>query len=207
MIPGLRYIAGYLDSRAHDSLLAAVDADPWQDFGERRAQIYGYSYHYTKGGIYRVEDLPPWAMDLAARLERDGLMPELADQLVVNDYAAGRGIPAHVDAPLFADAIVSISLGSGCVMEFTNEAGGAEEQFLEPMSALVIAGESRHEWKHAIPARAHDAWLGREWPRSRRVSLTFRKLLPIEQRPAWEPASWANMRTLTNRLRPTSSSE
>jgi alkylated DNA repair dioxygenase AlkB len=204
MIPGLRYIPGYLGAAAHDALLAAVDATPWRDFGERRAQIYGYSYHYLKGGIFRVEDLPPWAQDLAARVERDGLMPDLADQLVVNDYAPGRGIPAHVDAPLFADTIISISLGSSCVMEFSKESGELEQQFLEPMSALVIGGEARHEWNHAIPARAVDEWQGREWPRTRRVSLTFRKLLPVEQRPTWEPGSWAKVR---NRLRPTSSSE
>ena len=50
MIDGRRYVPGYLDDAAHDALLAAVDAGPWRDFGERRSQIYGYSFHYTKGG-------------------------------------------------------------------------------------------------------------------------------------------------------------
>lgn len=204
MIPGLRYLPAYLDAPAHDALLAAVDERAWRDFGERRAQIYGYSYHYTKGGIYRVEDLPPWAQDLAARFERDGLMLDLADQLIVNEYQPGRGIPAHVDAPLFDDTIISVSLGSSCVMEFSNDSGAVERQFLEPMSALVIGGEARHTWKHEIPARMADEWQGRERPRARRVSLTFRKLLPVDQRPTWEPASWAKVR---NRLRPTSSSD
>jgi alkylated DNA repair dioxygenase AlkB len=175
MIPGLRYIPGYLEAAEHDAVLAAVDAGPWRDFGGRRAQIYGYSYHYTKG-VHRVEDLPPHAQALAARLERDGLMPDFADQLIVNEYAVGWGIPAHVDAPLFTDTIVSISLGSTCVMEFTQDSGAREEHLLEPMSALVIAGEARREWKHAIPARLLDTWQGREVPRSRRISLTFRKM-------------------------------
>jgi alkylated DNA repair dioxygenase AlkB len=199
MISGLRYVPGYLDAESHDALLAAVDEGKWRAFGERRAQIYGYSYHYTKGGIYRVEDLPPWAQDLAARLERDGLMPALADQLIVSDYAAGQGIPAHVDAPIFTDTVISISLGSSCMMEFTHETGRSERQFLEPMSALVISGEARQEWKHAIPARKSDEWRGREWPRSRRVSLTFRTMLPTEQRPVWSPTG--------NRLPATPSSE
>ena len=199
MIPGLRYVSEYLDAVTHDSLLASVDEGAWRDFGERRAQIYGYSYHYTKGGLYRVEDLPPWAEDLSARLVRDGLMPDAADQLVVNDYAAGQGIQAHVDAPLFTDTIISVSLGSNCVMEFTNEAGDTEARFLEPRSTLVIGGEARHEWKHWIPSRPVDVWHSREWPRGRRVSLTFRKVLPADQRPTWEPASWANVR---KRLRP-----
>jgi alkylated DNA repair dioxygenase AlkB len=177
MIPGLRYIPGYLDAPAHDALLAAADAGPWRPLGHRRTQLYGYSYDLRKGGAYRVEDLPAWAQALAGRLQRDGLMTDVADQLIVNEYAASQGIRPHVDAPLFADAIVSISLGSSCIMEFTTESGAREEHFLEPMSALVIAGEARSNWKHAIPARTHDPWLGHVWPRARRVSLTFRKML------------------------------
>jgi len=177
MIPGLRYVPDYLDEAAHDTLLAAADAGPWVELGHRRTQIWGYSYDSRKGGPYRVGDLPAWGRELGVRLQRDGLMRQVADQLIVNEYAAGQGIRPHVDAPLFADAIVSISLGSSCIMEFTTESGAREEQFLEPMSALVIAGEARTGWKHSIPARSRDAWGGREWPRARRVSLTFRKML------------------------------
>jgi alkylated DNA repair dioxygenase AlkB len=176
MIPGLRYIPGYLDNAVHDTLLAAVDSGAWRDVGHRRMQVYGYSYELRKGGAYRVEDLPAWAHALAQRLQRDELMVDLADQMIVNDYTAGQGIPAHIDAPLFTDTIVSISLGSTCMMEFTTEAGAREEQFLEPMSALVIGGEARSQWKHAISAREHDLWSGRVWRRGRRVSLTFRKM-------------------------------
>ena len=149
MIPGLRYVSSYLDATTHDELLATVDTGPWRQAGDRRMQIYGYSYDLRKGGAYRVEDLPSWAQQLAIRLERDRLMFDVADQLIVNEYSAGQGIPPHLDAPLFTDTIVSISLGSSCVMEFTNDAGDRQEQFLEPMSALVIAGEARHKWKHA----------------------------------------------------------
>jgi len=58
MIPGLRYVPDYLDPATHDALLAAVDEGPWREVGERRMQIYGYSYDLRKGGAYRVEDLP-----------------------------------------------------------------------------------------------------------------------------------------------------
>jgi alkylated DNA repair dioxygenase AlkB len=176
MIPGLRYVPGYLDAAEHDALLAVLDAGPWRDIGTRRMQIYGYSYDLRKGGAYRVEDLPAWAQRVAGRLQRDGLMCDVADQLIVNEYPAGTGIHPHVDAPLFTDTIVSVSLGSSCVMEFTTDSGEREELFLEPMSALVVGGEARRQWKHAIPAREQDAWGGRVWPRRRRVSLTFRKM-------------------------------
>ena len=108
--------------------------------------------------------------------DRDGLMPDVADQLIANQYPPGQGIPPHVDAPLFTDTIVSISLGSPCVMEFSRARRDREQMFLEPMSALVISGEARHQWKHAIPARTTDEWMGQELQRARRVSLTFRNM-------------------------------
>jgi alkylated DNA repair dioxygenase AlkB len=177
-VPGLRYVAGYLDGDAQTRLLAEVDSQPWQHAGGRGVQIYGYSYHHLKGGIYRLGDLPAWALDVAARIQRDGLMPHLADQMIVNAYEPGAGISAHVDLSAFDDAIAAISLGSTCVMQFAEKASGREEALLlEPGSALVLSGEARSQWTHAIPARTSDLWQNRELVRGRRVSLTFRRML------------------------------
>jgi alkylated DNA repair dioxygenase AlkB len=179
-VPGLRYVAEYLAPETHDALLATVDEQPWQQptYIGRRVQVYGYTYHHTRGGIYRVGDLPPWAQELTARLVRDGLMPAMPNQLIVNEYPAGTGIPSHVDHVAFDDTIVSVSLGSSCVMDFMRPGvSHTEAVFLEPRSALVLSGEARQRWTHAIPARESDLWLGAERPRGRRVSLTFRTML------------------------------
>jgi len=176
-VPGLTYLRDYLDAAAHDALLAHIDSQPWHPVnGERRIQFYGYWYNHAKGGMYRIGDLPDWALPVAERLERDGLTPVVADQLIVNEYVPGQGIRPHVDLPdAFGPAIVSVSLGSSCVMEFTHVQHGTRAILLEPHSALVMTGEARQVWQHSIPARAADEWMGRTWPRSRRVSLTFRK--------------------------------
>ena len=176
-VPGLRYVAEYLEQEGHDRLLMAVDAQPWQWLGQLRVQAHGYSYSQAKGGVYRIGELPAWASEVAMRLWRDGLMPGVADQMIVNEYQPGSGIPTHLDAAVFDDTIVSISLGSPCVIEFTDGTSGhVEPLLLEPRSALVMAGDSRQNWKHGIPARASDRWLGNEFVRTRRVSLTFRKM-------------------------------
>jgi len=177
-VPGLRYLPDYLDRDIQTRVLAAADSQPWQQSGGRSVQIYGYSYHHLKGGIYRLGDLPAWALDVAARIQRDGLMPHLADQMIVNAYQAGAGISAHIDLSAFDDAIVAISLGSTCVMQFAEKASGREEELLvEPGSALVLSGDARSQWTHAIPARTSDLWHNRELVRRRRVSLTFRRML------------------------------
>ena len=178
VISGLRYVPGYLDASAQQDLLAHIDSEPWRDVGSRRAQVYGYSYHHTKGGVYRIGELPPWVLTVAKGLEGAGVTPFLADQLIANEYQPGQGIFPHVDAPCFTDTIVSVSLGSTCVMEFTSHASERiDELLLEPGSVLVMSGEAREGWKHAIPARHADVWNGEERPRGRRVSLTFRKML------------------------------
>ena len=176
MITWLQYVPAYLDGPQHDALLATVSALDWQDAGGRRIQFYGHWYAHTRGGIYRVGDLPAWAGELAGRLRDDGLMPYVADQLIVTEYQPGEGIRPHIDAPMFADVIVGVALGSTCVMEFLRPGHTTEGVLLEPRSAVVFSGDARHEWQHAIPARTADDWQGRRLPRSRRVSLTFRKM-------------------------------
>jgi alkylated DNA repair dioxygenase AlkB len=177
-ILGLRYVPEYLEREVHDSLLAAADRSVWQAALGRRVQIYGYSYSHSRRGIYRISDLPDWAAAMAERLYRDGLTATVSDQVVVNDYPPGSGIFSHVDMDVFDDRIVSISLGSSCVMQFNEVASGrVEERLIEPCSALVLSGEARHRWKHAIPARDTDRWMGRELVRGRRVSFTFRRML------------------------------
>jgi alkylated DNA repair dioxygenase AlkB len=177
MIPGLRYLPDYLEATEHDTVLAAVAEVSWQDVGGRRIQYYGHWYSLDRGGVYRVGDLPVWANDLALKIHRDGLMPYVADQVIATEYRPGEGIRPHVDAPLFEDVIVGVALGSTCVMEFMHGGAQVREMLLEPRSAIVLSGEVRREWQHAIPARAEDEWRGRSLPRGRRVSLTFRKML------------------------------
>lgn len=180
-IPGLRYLPGYLDWPTHDNLLRAADSRPWQAAGsQRRFQMYGYTYDYLNRTLRRSGDLPEWALGLAARLKDEGLTPEVTDYLLLNEYEPGQGIFSHVDLDLVGETIVSISLGSTCIMEFTDtQSGDKTELLLEPSSALVLSGEARHRWQHAIPPRMSDEWMGRTLKRTRRVSLTFRTV-PLE---------------------------
>ena len=178
MIAGLHYVPDYLDPAEHDALLGAVSAVEWHEAGGRRIQFYGHWYEYARGGVYRVGPLPPWGQALAVRLHDDRLMPYVADQLIVTEYQPGDGIRPHIDAPIFADVIVGVALGSTCVMQFSRQEHPTEDVLLEPRSAVVLSGEARHQWQHAIPPRTADDWRGRRLRRSRRVSLTFRKMLP-----------------------------
>lgn len=174
-IVGIQYVPEYLDPATHDRLLAAVNMHPWQMSVDHGVQVYGYHYNHTKRAAYQIGDLPPWTSDLAMRLWRDGLLPNVPNQMVANDYHPGAGIFAHVDQAVFGDTVASVSFGSTCVMQFSDgESERMEQLLLEPRSVLVLSGEARWSWTHQIPARAVDIWQNQKISRSRRVSLTFR---------------------------------
>jgi alkylated DNA repair dioxygenase AlkB len=182
MIPGLHYLPDYIGPARERELLDVIDRQLWLTELRRRVQHYGYRYDY-KGRKVTPEmylgPLPDWAGALAEELRARGLMPRLADQLIVNEYEPGQGIAPHVDCvPCFADTIASLGLGSSCVMEFTHvqtrERAGL---FLPARSLVVLSGEARYDWRHAIPGRKSDPHEGRAVPRGRRVSLTFRNVL------------------------------
>lgn len=123
--------------------------------------------------------LPQWALSLAGRLVADGHMAAIPDQLIVNEYEPGQGISTHIDCvPCFGSVVCSVSLGSQCIMKISEIDGtDAVALLLERRSLLVLAGESRYKWRHAIAARKSDKVDGQAFYRGRRVSLTFRTVI------------------------------
>jgi alkylated DNA repair protein alkB family protein 8 len=103
------------------------------------------------------------------------------DQLTINEYSPGEGIPPHVDSHSpFEDVFCSLSLGSGAVMTVTSPQDESKHFYLKPRSILFISGEARFTHPHSIALRKLDRVEDRLIFRSRRVSLTFRKIRKSE---------------------------
>lgn len=105
------------------------------------------------------------------------------DQLTVNRYAPGDGIPPHCDThSCFEDPIVSLSLGSSIVMDFKQSQTSEKTRMLLPQrSLLIMSGEARYGWTHGIAPRMSDIVLSSNrhltvQKRGVRFSFTFRKL-------------------------------
>ncbi|MET8100825.1 alpha-ketoglutarate-dependent dioxygenase AlkB [Streptomyces sp. NPDC005236] len=185
-VPGLRYIADWLDPDACQEMLARIEGGAWSTELRRRVQHYGHRYDYGRRSVAagsRAEAdapaLPSWALRQAARMAGEGIMDRRADQVIVNEYEPGQGISAHVDCvPCFGPVVAAISLGSGCVMDFTHPGDGKKTGVhLARGSLCVMTGPARYDWRHGIAARKSDpAGVGRV-PRGRRVSVTFRTVL------------------------------
>jgi alkylated DNA repair dioxygenase AlkB len=182
VVSGLSYIPDFIDSAAESDLLRTIDVQSWITELKRRVQHYGWRYDYKARSVtndLRIGALPEWLQAFAVRLQQAGYFPEIPDQVIINEYHSGQGISAHIDCvPCFADTIASLSLSSPCVMDFIHsKTGDKSSLLLEPRSLLVLTGDSRYVWQHAIAARENDRFQGQIISRTRRISLTFRKVI------------------------------
>lgn len=154
---------------------------PWRTDLKRRIQHYGYRHDY-KARQTRREDylgpLPASFQKLAKRLTPEGHFQTVPDQVIINEYQPRQGISAHNDCQAcFGETIASLSLLSTCVMRFASRTHSQQVELqLQPASLLVLKGEARHIWPHAIPSRKTDVFEGQKHTRSRRISLTFRTM-------------------------------
>ena len=161
---GLTYIQNVITEEEESDLLSMINQQAWNTSIKRKTQHYGYEYGYGNKDIEPTTPIPQWLTGI-----RDEVFPE-ANQIIINHYLPGQGISPHIDNKKFGDKIVSVSLGSGCYMEF----GDGSQQYLHPRSCLTLEGDARWKTTHCIASRKRDKVDGKWIPRGERISLTFR---------------------------------
>jgi alkylated DNA repair dioxygenase AlkB len=174
---GLELRENYISIDDERNLIENIDKGHWSTTLKRRTQHFGFEYDYKKRNVHQLnqsQPLPNWCFSLTTRLSQE-IFHRVPEQLIINEYQPGQGISKHIDAPVFGEPIVSLSLGSHCVMIFTLKECRFEI-LLPPRSLLILRSESRWNWTHEIPPRKSDKINGRIMKRTRRISLTFRLL-------------------------------
>ncbi|KAM9080648.1 tRNA (carboxymethyluridine(34)-5-O)-methyltransferase ALKBH8 isoform 3-T3 [Megaptera novaeangliae] len=166
--PGLMVIEEIISSEDEKMLLESVnwteDTDNHnfqKSLKHRRVKHFGYEFRYENNHVDKDKPLPGGLPDICdSILEKwlkEGFIKHKPDQLTVNQYEPGHGIPAHVDThSAFEDEIVSLSLGAEIVMDFKHPGGVTVPIMLPCRSLLVMTGESRYLWTHGITPRKFD---------------------------------------------------
>ncbi|XP_063492550.1 alkylated DNA repair protein alkB homolog 8 isoform X4 [Symphalangus syndactylus] len=166
--PGLMVVEEIISSSEEKMLLESVDwtedtdnQNSQKSLKHRRVKHFGYEFHYENNNVDKDKPLPGGLPDICdSFLEkwlREGYIKHKPDQMTINQYEPGQGIPAHIDThSAFEDEIVSLSLGSEIVMDFKHPDGIAVPVMLPRRSLLVMTGESRYLWTHGITCRKFD---------------------------------------------------
>ncbi|XP_030333688.1 alkylated DNA repair protein alkB homolog 8 isoform X2 [Strigops habroptila] len=166
--PGLMVIEKIISPEEERRMLESIDWIGGEDtqnaqktLKHRRVKHFGYEFCYGNNNVDKDKPLPgglPEICDLfLEKCLKQGYIKHKPDQLTVNQYEPGQGIPPHIDThSAFEDEIISLSLGAEIVMDFKHPDGHMVAIMLPRCSLLVMAGESRYLWTHGITPRKYD---------------------------------------------------
>jgi len=182
LIEGLTIIQNFISSEEEADLLDKISSELWLNDLKRRVQHYGFRYDYSKKKIdlsMYVGQLPVWSEVILDRIKGIQSIDFIPDQLIVNEYEPGQGISQHVDCTTcFTGIILSLSLGSGCELEFKHtKTKKTEKVYIQRNSLVIMQGEARYNWMHLIRNRKTDPYNGIKLFRETRLSLTFRRVI------------------------------
>ncbi|XP_015126239.1 alkylated DNA repair protein alkB homolog 8 [Diachasma alloeum] len=184
--PGLRIIEDFITPEQEIFLLENVhwnEKDSSSELKHRKVKHFGFEFRYDTNRVDPDDPITPIpeVFRFLQKLFKEHHCGEFVyDQLTINRYLPGQGIPPHIDThSVFEDPILSLSLGSACVMDFKKN----EKKIhipLPPRSLLVMSGESRYAWSHGICPRHSDIVSDDNGittrQRGTRTSFTFRKV-------------------------------
>ncbi|KAJ6785534.1 hypothetical protein PWT90_03825 [Aphanocladium album] len=167
-------------SPEHEATILAIFRDKldWPDRKGRRSLHYGYTFSYKTFAIDEdvpYEPFPDWLTPLLPTSE-----DRAPDQVCIQHYPPGAGIPPHVDTHSAFDQLYSLSLGSPLLMQFCRGGDKTTRQVdvdLEPRTMMQMSGDARLHWTHGIRPRKTDTLPDETVrPRRDRWSITYRWL-------------------------------
>lgn len=180
-VPGLFLYRDFISESLENELMAEIDAQPWVVDYDRRLQYYGYRNELEKPYdlVKFPVAIPPVVYNLSQELVKKGILDQQPDQVIVNEYSPGQGLRPHKDRNYFDNQICGINLGSGCIMKFIQISGKEVTDVEIPRRSLyVMQDEAQYKFNHSIPPRKKDNINGNFKHRERRVSITYRKVMP-----------------------------
>lgn len=187
--PDLFIIKDFITKEEEESLVQLFDLSNTENnpghMKHRQVKHYGYEFNYSINNVDKNNPLndgiPKQCEFLFKRLEQTQFKEFKPDQLTVNHYKPGQGIPPHIDThSAFEDPFMSLSLQSDVIMKFKRGQKCLSVN-LPRCSLAIISGESRYAWTHGITPRKIDIIAKSSGLsaviRGTRISLTFRKIL------------------------------
>ncbi|KAL4745355.1 hypothetical protein BDW72DRAFT_208275 [Aspergillus terricola var. indicus] len=176
VVPGLYYQPDFITRNHEEQLITLFRTQlTWPDRPGRISLHYGYTFDYKTFGIdpdIPYKPFPEWLVPLLPTTES-----RPPDQVCLQYYPPGAGIPPHVDSHRGWDQLYALSIGAPVLMRLRHGKAGEErvDVDLEGRSMMCFSGQSRLHWTHGIAKRKNDPLPdGTLRARGDRWSITYR---------------------------------
>uniref|UniRef100_A0A8C4RMJ1 tRNA (carboxymethyluridine(34)-5-O)-methyltransferase n=1 Tax=Erpetoichthys calabaricus TaxID=27687 RepID=A0A8C4RMJ1_ERPCA len=148
--PGLLVVEDFVSLEYEQELLQLMALNT-KSLKHRKVKHYGYEFCYDNNNVDLNAPLPGGLPiicdDVIDECMKNGYLKSKPDQLTINQYEPGQGIPPHIDTHSAFEDIV---------MDFKHPDGQNVSVLLPQRSLLVMKGESRYLWSHGITPRKSD---------------------------------------------------
>ena len=155
---GARIVEGVIPAEQAAALVGQIEKREWKPWFDRRMQVYGDADEARSRGA--DDEFPPWGNEIAAAArpyaEAD------AEQITIDEYLPGQGIPMHHDPQTFGPTVLIVTLAGNWAMRFRHarthpyfrDGLDDDEVAVLPVgSMLVLTGEARSIWMHGVCRR------------------------------------------------------
>tara|TARA_B100001093_G_C26779961_1_gene994138 strand:+ start:125 stop:670 length:546 start_codon:yes stop_codon:yes gene_type:complete len=180
MINGLSIVKDFISVDEENKLLSIVKNLEWNGTLLRKSKHFGYNYNYKTKTITREDylgSLPDWIEPYIKKMIIKGLIHKDPNQITVNRYLPGEGISPHIDVTsIFDNQLYSISLGSGCNMNFKKD-DEYHSYYLPSRAFMLMENDARYKYKHSIKRDTCDIVDNKTVYRETRYSITFRNVI------------------------------
>jgi alkylated DNA repair protein alkB family protein 8 len=184
MITGFTLIENYITEYQEQELLNFIYTQPWSNLIlTRRIQQYGFAYNYRSSTLEAAPPVPKLITSYLRDIDTTtGIVTPWSKnntQILINEYEPPRGIAAHVDAKIFGEQVMSLSLASDVALTFARN-NFSLDVFIPRRSLFILEKEARYLWTHAIKERKKDKCVNYftsqtvKFTRNIRVSITIR---------------------------------
>ncbi|KAJ8266532.1 hypothetical protein GJAV_G00131520 [Gymnothorax javanicus] len=178
--PGVFLWENFLSEEEERELVRCMDQDAWKESQSgRKKQDFGPKVNFKKQHVRlgTFSGLPALSRNIVHRMSQEPLLQGFQPVEQCNlDYSPQRGsaIDPHLDDSwLWGERLVTVNMLSNTIITMSHEEELRELRVyvnFPRRSLLVLHGDARHKWKHAIH---------RKDIHQRRVCSTFRELSPV----------------------------
>lgn len=173
-VPGLSYYDNFITKEEEEYLLDYLSNIEYSNEFSRATKYYGYNYSHKKTQSDANEfigNIPKTLNIIFNKLEIE------YNQLVVEKVPVNSQYSFPVHSKIFANNIMTISIGGNCVANFENKLMDKESEILiKRRSLMVISNDCRKEWSYRINSNKTHMFNYKKVKRSDRYTLTFKNI-------------------------------
>ena len=161
LINGLLIIPDFITLEEEIEFATSIDEQEWYGNGKplhninhqlkRRFQMYGHLFCFKDRIVKkRLDGMPSSIHHMMQKIKQfEPQMTNNMDSIMINEYLDNQGIMPHIDASVFGNNILIVSLLSDVVLQLS-KLGNIHYTTLPRRSLFILSGESRYLYKHAI---------------------------------------------------------